>query len=147
VRRRLRDGETAEGADGVLPGRRAVLRGIWIAGAALLSWAWGSLSVDRRRRTRARRVTIPAPTTDGVSFHGDVILVSRDGRLTALDAHCPHLGCRIDRAAAGELVCPCHGSRFDAAGKRTGGPAAGDLRVLPVAPSKREREVDVELAG
>lgn len=49
---------------------------------------------------------------------------------------CTHLGCLLKPAAtaapareAGGWVCPCHASRFDAAGRVLGGPARHNLAV------------------
>jgi Rieske Fe-S protein len=102
-----------------------------------------SLARARREREEPSRVTLPWPTADGVVFHRDVILVRDGAALTALSSRCPHLGCRIARVAGDELVCPCHGSRFDLAGKRVAGPAARDLTVLAVAPNREQGKVDV----
>lgn len=49
----------------------------------------------------------------------------------AVDAYCPHLGCLV-RASDDGFACPCHGSRFGAAGTRTASPAARRLRFLYV---------------
>lgn len=42
-------------------------------------------------------------------------------------AECTHEGCIIDALADGVHVCPCHGSRFNATGKRLSGLAMGNL--------------------
>jgi nitrite reductase/ring-hydroxylating ferredoxin subunit len=141
-----RNGEGPPAARPVLA-RRGVLRALWVTGLGALVWAWGSLASDRGRRQRELRVTVPRPTADGISLHGEVILLSQGGQLTALHARCPHLGCRIDRVLDGVLVCPCHGSRFEPTGKRTGGPATSDLRPLRVLASKEDQKVDIELPG
>lgn len=58
--------------------------------------------------------------------------VFRDGEgVYAISAVCTHLGCAVARSAEG-FACPCHGSRFDAAGKVTGGPAPRALPCLEV---------------
>ncbi len=45
---------------------------------------------------------------------------------------CPHEGCEVSwRNEARDFFCPCHDSRFDAAGVRLSGPAARDLERLP----------------
>jgi cytochrome b6-f complex iron-sulfur subunit len=80
------------------------------------------------------------------------VLVLRDERgFRALSLVCTHLGCITTREASGEFVCPCHGSRFDAEGSVTKGPAPSRLRYLEVsrAPSgdllvDRDRPVDAE---
>ncbi len=48
----------------------------------------------------------------------------------ALDAVCPHLGCLVEHQAKGGFVCPCHASRFDAAGEVLSGPATQSLPAL-----------------
>ncbi len=45
----------------------------------------------------------------------------------ALAAECTHEGCIIDILASGIHVCPCHGSRFSAVGKRLRTPAMANL--------------------
>jgi len=61
------------------------------------------------------------PVADGRAF------VGRDVRgLYAIVAACTHLGCQVERRADG-FECPCHASRFDAAGGVIQGPAARPL--------------------
>jgi len=60
---------------------------------------------------------------------GKPILVREtDGVYLALSLKCTHLGCtvRVDEAA-GELACPCHGSRFSLGGEVQEGPADAPL--------------------
>lgn len=127
--------------------RRGALRLLVAAAGAALVAGWGALALHRRRRERPARLTLPVPSEDGVTFHGEVILVRDATGLIALDARCPHLGCTIDRREAGELVCPCHGSRFDVAGARRAGPAAAGLRRLPLRRAIQADQVDVELSA
>ena len=74
----------------------------------------------------------------------DIIVRLADGSLAAHNAVCTHAGCPVSYGGGGQIVCPCHGSVFDA---RTGavitGPAvtplpsrkviehAGDIYALP----------------
>ncbi|MCA9660208.1 MAG: Rieske (2Fe-2S) protein [Myxococcales bacterium] len=60
---------------------------------------------------------------------GKPILVRNDnGEYLALSLKCTHLGCtvRVDDEA-GDLACPCHGSRFTVTGEPTKGPADSPL--------------------
>ncbi len=49
--------------------------------------------------------------------------------LYALATRCPHLGCTVERQAAG-FRCPCHGSEFAADGQVQRGPATDNLSYL-----------------
>jgi cytochrome b6-f complex iron-sulfur subunit len=50
----------------------------------------------------------------------------------ALSTICTHQGCDADVASSGtQIVCPCHGSRFDTAGNVIAGPASRPLTQLP----------------
>jgi Rieske Fe-S protein len=60
------------------------------------------------------------------------VAVYRDkqGQLHERSAICPHLGCVVAwNKLEKSWDCPCHGSRFDALGKVTNGPALGDLHA------------------
>ena len=50
----------------------------------------------------------------------------------ALSGICPHLGCIVSRSAGGHFVCPCHGSKFNAAGETFAGPAPSGLKWLEI---------------
>lgn len=47
--------------------------------------------------------------------------------VAAVSTVCPHLSCVVKRHDDGSFTCPCHGSKFDAAGKVTGGPSPRGL--------------------
>ncbi len=52
----------------------------------------------------------------------------------ALEAVCPHLGCKPDwKKKQQEFKCPCHGSRFGAKGELLSGPSLKPLTTLPLA--------------
>jgi cytochrome b6-f complex iron-sulfur subunit len=59
------------------------------------------------------------------------LLIHTESGFTALSLVCTHLGCTVEKDAQG-FACPCHGSRFDADGNVTHGPADKSLRVLRV---------------
>jgi cytochrome b6-f complex iron-sulfur subunit len=61
------------------------------------------------------------------------VLIRRDpGGIFAISLVCTHLGCITRLEADGSFICPCHGSRFDAKGEVTQGPAPSPLRYLQV---------------
>ena len=51
-----------------------------------------------------------------------------DGKVYAVSARCPHLGCQLEwNPQEKSWDCPCHGSRFDYKGKRLDEPAQEDI--------------------
>ncbi|MGW7403798.1 Rieske 2Fe-2S domain-containing protein [Streptomyces sp. NPDC054833] len=63
------------------------------------------------------------------------VVVSRDGNgtLKAYSTICTHAGCAINELQGTTLICPCHGSEFDAVtGKVVQAPATVPLSELPV---------------
>lgn len=74
----------------------------------------------------------PLPAEGAVVFpQARVALMGEGEGVHALDLTCTHLGCTVT-VTAGELVCPCHGSRFDRRGNVLRGPAEKPLRRLIV---------------
>lgn len=62
---------------------------------------------------------------------GEIYVTGTAEAPVALSLACTHLGCRV-ASAAGGFACPCHGSRFDAAGRPAAGPAHESLRRVPL---------------
>ena len=64
----------------------------------------------------------------------------------ALSSVCTHLRCTVNWDQAGqEFVCPCHGSRFNALGGVTRGPARRSLAFVTVVVKENQvRLVDRE---
>lgn len=63
------------------------------------------------------------------------VVVSREGNgtLKAYSTICTHAGCPINKLQGTTLICPCHGSQFDAVtGKVVQSPATEPLAELPV---------------
>jgi glycine/D-amino acid oxidase-like deaminating enzyme len=75
-----------------------------------------------------------------VRLGGSPAAVSRDpdGRLHAVSATCPHLGCLVRwNGAEGTWDCPCHGSRFSADGRVLNGPAVSGLAFVELPSSTK----------
>ncbi len=65
-----------------------------------------------------------------------VITQPEAGTFKAFDATCPHQGCAVSEVANNVIVCPCHGSTFDATtGARISGPAPTGLKPLTITES------------
>ena len=76
-------------------------------------------------------LTVPWSAATGIHFYDPMIVVNSTGGVAVFSSKCPHLGCRINRTEGQELVCPCHGSRFNLQGEVVQGPATRGLRSLP----------------
>ncbi|MEU3825377.1 Rieske 2Fe-2S domain-containing protein [Streptomyces sp. SID486] len=65
--------------------------------------------------------------------HNVVVSRDRNGALKAYSTICTHAGCPIDNLQGTTLICPCHGSEFDAVtGKVVHAPATQPLTELAV---------------
>jgi nitrite reductase/ring-hydroxylating ferredoxin subunit len=85
----------------------------------------------------ARRFKLGAPDEFAVgsetAFAEQNLVLFRDNEgFYAVSAICTHLGCTVARSKEG-FACPCHGSRFDNAGKVVAGPAPRPLPSLELA--------------
>ena len=64
-----------------------------------------------------------------------IVIQPRPGQFVAFDAVCPHAGCTVGYDPTAQvIVCPCHGSQFNAStGAVEVGPAATGLNKLAIA--------------
>lgn len=107
---------------------------------------WSSLRFARapvsygpsRRRVLGEAARFPPGSRAFVEDAGVFVLRSGKG-LRAMSAVCTHLGCNVRADEGGGYVCPCHGSRYDAEGKVTGGPAPAPLQFVRVKLDRRRR--------
>ena len=76
-----------------------------------------------------------ASFTDPHSGDPSIVIQPKAGNFVAFDAVCPHAGCTVGyNHSAASLVCPCHGSQFNAAtGAVKVGPASTGLKSIAVA--------------
>jgi Rieske Fe-S protein len=54
------------------------------------------------------------------------------GVFKGFSAVCPHAGCNVSKVENGNIVCPCHGSRFSLEGAVVQGPATDPLEAKAV---------------
>jgi len=88
---------------------------------------------DDGRFEVGRPETLPLGTVF-VSKARRVYVVHGPRGFYALSAVCTHLGCVTGHEPGrNRIVCPCHGSTFDVAGRVTAGPATKGLRRLSLA--------------
>ncbi|MDO8391139.1 MAG: Rieske 2Fe-2S domain-containing protein [Actinomycetota bacterium] len=63
------------------------------------------------------------PKAKGVKEYATVLGGMENG-VVALYQKCPHLGCRVPECKSSQwFECPCHGSQYNRAGEKKGGPA------------------------
>ncbi|MFG2678047.1 Rieske (2Fe-2S) protein [Streptomyces sp. NPDC048392] len=128
-----------------MPGRPAPRRRTVLSAAALTPVAGLGLTACSPDDDGAAPARPTAPVDLGADgevakgaatlFPDGNVVVSRaeNGSLKAFSTVCTHAGCPIEKLEGAKLVCPCHGSEFDA---RTGevlhAPATAPLIELPV---------------
>jgi menaquinol-cytochrome c reductase iron-sulfur subunit len=95
-----------------------------------------TVMLDALREGEPKRVSLVSDRRDAWTLEkavelGGAWLVRQGDSVLAYSVTCPHLGCAIDRAAAGPgFYCPCHDSSFDPAGSRVSGPSPRGLDAL-----------------
>ncbi|WP_181807688.1 Rieske (2Fe-2S) protein [Streptomyces shenzhenensis] len=140
------------------PARRTVMVAAGAAGLAAALTACGSSDDDSSSTTTTNGNagggsttqnsngsaggTALAKTTDipeggGTIYKDQAVVVTQptSGTFKAFSTKCPHAGCAVTSIANGEIVCPCHGSKFAIAdgsvkqGPATTGLTAADITV------------------
>ncbi|MGW2646008.1 Rieske (2Fe-2S) protein [Streptomyces sp. NPDC001393] len=121
--------------------RRTVLRGAAVAPVAGLGLAACSVPGESGSVTATPTAPVDLGAENEVSkggaklYRDHNVVVSRDGNgaLKAYSTICTHAGCPINKLQGTTLICPCHGSQFDAVtGKVVQSPATEPLTELPV---------------
>ncbi|MEU6066437.1 MULTISPECIES: QcrA and Rieske domain-containing protein [Streptomyces] len=121
--------------------RRTVLRGAAATplaglGLAACSGAGGGVTTDARPTAPVELGAEGEVAKGSAKLYRDHnVVVSRDGdgTLKAYSTICTHAGCAINKLQGTTLICPCHGSEFDAVtGKVVQAPATEPLDELPV---------------
>ncbi|MGW5638218.1 Rieske 2Fe-2S domain-containing protein [Streptomyces sp. NPDC003832] len=121
------------------PSRRTVLRGAAltpVAGLGLGACSPGGETVDSEPTAPVDLGAESEIAPGGAKLYRDHnVVVSRDaeGGLKAYSTICTHALCPINKLEGTKLICPCHGSEFDATnGEVLQQPATAPLKELPV---------------
>src|SRR5687768_17347614 len=56
-----------------------------------------------------------------------ILVVRNEGKIYAMNSTCTHKNCAV-KTQEGEIICPCHGSKYSLQGTSTKGPAKGSLK-------------------
>jgi len=94
-----------------------------IAGFAL----WNKMIKTNASITNKSEITIPFDSTKKIIFQDNYIIINKEGITKVYSSRCTHLGCKIDKSQDGNLICPCHGSKFNSEGMAIKGPATKSL--------------------
>lgn len=82
----------------------------------------------------------------GIFLFDKYIVVKSAASLKVFSNKCTHAGCRINMEIDGELVCPCHGSKYDAAaGNVLQGPALLPLSAIPFSTDAKTGEITFKI--
>lgn len=133
-------------AGGPTLGRRAVFAGTGIAAiGAVAACGGGTTTDDGGGQQEAGDAPQGAPGTTlgpasevpvggGKIYSEEQIVVTQPaaGQFTGLSVTCTHQGCAVSSITDGQIVCPCHGSRFALDGAVVQGPAEQPLPQRPV---------------
>ncbi len=147
----------SQGALAVRPDRRQFLRNAALGAVgsvlALLGAAFGLLLWPRKTGAFGSELTVRAediPPVDGAPYRniqGKFYLMHNSDGLLALYTKCPHLGCTVPWVGPPDspraFQCPCHGSMYDYAGLRTGGPAPRPMDLMAVSVDEQTGNVTV----
>lgn len=93
-----------------------------------------------KRKLRTRKV-IKNDFGNGVHSFDDIIIFKSQNEIKIFRANCTHLGCKVRPNGDGNLVCPCHGSKFNSNGKVLNGPAKTSLEELEFKFDKSKNEI------
>ncbi|MDT8392382.1 MAG: Rieske (2Fe-2S) protein [Bacteroidales bacterium] len=110
-----------------------------LASPAILWWFMVGRR-DMKMSARQQSLIIGKAIPPGVSFIDFAIVINNEDGVSAFEAKCTHLGCRISKIEGDQLVCPCHGSRYNLSGKPVKGPAVKKLKKLKIVHDPRSGE-------
>ena len=87
--------------------------------------------------SRYPQLQVPGGSATGrpAGYPDDLLVMALPGGgFAAVNARCPHAGCTVGYPASGggQVVCPCHLSRFQTDGTRVNGPATVGLTAFTV---------------
>lgn len=111
--------------------RRSVLKLLLGVIGSIGLWKYlSSVPLPQKPKLEVARKDVPA---EGALVFADqrVAVIHSAGEFFALSLVCTHLGCTV-RITGDDLICPCHGSRFDRTGQVLSGPAPRALARLPL---------------
>ena len=124
-------------------GRRNFLKVGMIGIFSFLVFVWNKLTLNHIELNKRKALTITIPQNKSVSFFDEYIFINNGEHKIVLNAHCTHLGCKINKTENDRLVCPCHGSEYDLKGKVIKGPAYKNLNEVSFKISSDGTQIEI----
>jgi Rieske Fe-S protein len=127
--------------------RKEFIRLITLAFAAAFIAMWQILTKRQKQLSEVPVISrVDASKLGlGVFFFDNFILVKSSEGLKVFSNLCTHAGCKINRETNGQLICPCHGSRYEAAtGKVLQGPAGLSLPLIAFSTDLKTGEIIIK---
>ncbi|MEN8192024.1 MAG: Rieske (2Fe-2S) protein [Bacteroidota bacterium] len=113
----------------------------WLSIPIAVLWIKG---VDRSISSSSKtKIILPSDLPQGISFMDKIIINKQNEIVKVFSSSCTHLGCKINSTRENELICSCHGSKFNYEGKPIVGPAIKPLKQLEVLKSIKTGELTV----
>lgn len=126
--------------------RKDFLKGLMYLMLLPLLFLLNRMVKDHKRFGSARqelRLSNAIPV--GLSISDEVIFFKSDENLKVYSARCTHLGCKINQVEGDEIVCPCHGSRYNTEGRPVKGPSLKALKELEFELDSEQNEIVIIL--
>ena len=128
--------------------RKTFLRLATIGAAAAFVALWSIMTGKSKQLSEqpvVSRINI-AKLGTGIFWYDKYIVVKSASLLKIFSNRCTHAGCRINKEIDGQLVCPCHGSRYDSlTGKVLQGPAGQPLSTIPFTTDTKTGEIIIKV--
>jgi len=113
-------------------------------GVTGIRYLWPEVLFEEETRFRIGKPSNIAPGTVLILPEQKAFVVRGADGIYALSSTCTHLGCLTQfERDQNRIFCPCHGSRYDAEGRVTNGPAPKPLPRLALAIEGGELVLDV----
>jgi Rieske Fe-S protein len=128
--------------------RKQFLRLIALAAGSAFVIIWNSMARKQRQLSETPVITKidVAKLGTGIFFFAHFILSKSENSIKVFSNKCTHAGCRINQEIDGQLICPCHGSKFDAStGRVLQDPAGLPLSIIPFAIDEKTAEIIVKI--
>ncbi|MGV1007327.1 MAG: Rieske (2Fe-2S) protein [Dermatophilaceae bacterium] len=106
------------------------------SGATSATTTGGATATGSASASGTKVAKADVPVNGGKIVGGIVVTQPASGTYKAFSSTCTHQGCTVDSVANNKIVCPCHGSGFDAStGAVVNGPATRALSAKTLADS------------